>query len=141
MNSAESLQNVANTASQTVFTAEFVSAQYFPILLFLAVAIGLSCVIILIPFIIAKRSPDREKVSPYECGFEGEGIVRGEFNVQFYLVAILFIIFDLEVAFLFPWAVSLGKIGVFGFWSMMVFLTLLTVGFVYEWKRGALEWK
>ncbi len=138
------LQNIADTATQavnTVITPELVSAQYFPILLFLAVAIGLSCVIILIPFLIAKSRPDREKNSPYECGFEGEGAVRNEFDVQFYLVAILFIIFDLEVAFLFPWAVSLGKIGVYGFWSMMVFLSLLTVGFVYEWKRGALEWK
>jgi len=137
----ESLQNVASTASQAIFSADVTASQYFPILLFLAVAIGLSCVIILIPFIIAKRSPDSEKVSPYECGFEGEGEVRNQFDVQFYLVAILFIIFDLEIAFLFPWAVSLGKIGAFGFWSMMCFLTLLTVGFVYEWKRGALEWK
>jgi NADH-quinone oxidoreductase subunit A len=122
-------------------TAEIVSSQYFPILLFLIVAIGLSCAVLLIPFLLRKLRPDAEKNSPYECGFEGEGPVRNEFDVQFYLVAILFIIFDLEVAFLFPWAVSLGKIGVFGFWSMMVFLTFLTVGFVYEWKRGALDWK
>jgi NADH-quinone oxidoreductase subunit A len=122
-------------------TAEIVSSSYFPILLFIAVAIGLSCVVILIPFLLRKLRPDAEKNSPYECGFEGEGPVRNEFDVQFYLVAILFIIFDLEVAFLFPWAVSLGKIGVFGFWSMMVFLVILTVGFIYEWKRGALEWK
>ena len=141
MTSPESLPNVVGTASKALFTADFVSAQYFPILLFFAVAIGLSCVIILIPFILNKRTPDKEKTSQYECGFEGEGTVRNEFDVQFYLVAILFIIFDLEVAFLFPWAVSLGKIGVFGFWSMMSFLTLLNVGFVYEWKRGALEWK
>lgn len=120
---------------------EIVSSSYFPILLFVAVAIGLSCVVILIPFLLRKLRPDAEKNSPYECGFEGEGPVRNEFDVQFYLVAILFIIFDLEVAFLFPWAVSLGKIGVFGFWSMMVFLSILTVGFIYEWKRGALEWK
>lgn len=122
-------------------SAEIVSSSYFPILLFMAVAIGLSCVVIVIPFLLRKLRPDAEKNSPYECGFEGEGPVRNEFDVQFYLVAILFIIFDLEVAFLFPWAVSLGTIGVFGFWSMMVFLTILTVGFVYEWKRGALEWK
>lgn len=120
---------------------EAVAAQYLPILIFLAIAIGLSLVIVVIPFILAKSRPDHEKLSPYECGFEGEGRVRNEFDVQFYLVAILFIIFDLEIAFLFPWAVSLTKIGVFGFWSMMVFLTLLTVGFIYEWKRGALEWK
>lgn len=122
-------------------TAEIVSSSYFPILLFITVAIGLSCVVILIPFLLRKLRPDAEKNSPYECGFEGEGPVRNEFDVQFYLVAILFIIFDLEVAFLFPWAVSLGKIGMFGFWSMMVFLIILTVGFVYEWKRGALDWK
>ena len=118
-----------------------VSAQYFPVLIFLIIAIGLSIIIILIPFIINKMRPNAEKNSPYECGFEGEGPVRNEFKVQFYLVAILFIIFDLEVAFLFPWAVALREIGVVGFWSMMVFLTLLTIGFVYEWKRGALEWK
>ncbi len=118
-----------------------VPAQYLPILLFLAIAIGLSLVIIIIPFLLRKLRPDQEKLSAYECGFEPEGPVRNEFDVQFYLVAILFIIFDLEVAFLFPWAVALKEIGVFGFWSMMVFLTLLTVGFVYEWKRGALEWK
>ncbi len=118
-----------------------VSAQYLPILLFMIIAVGLATVITIIPFILSKRRPDSEKLSPYECGFEGEGPVRSEFNVQFYLVAILFIIFDLEIAFLFPWAVSLKGLGVFGFWSMMTFLTLLTVGFVYEWKRGALEWK
>lgn len=118
-----------------------VSAQYFPVLVFLIIAIGLSIIIILIPFIINKMRPNAEKNSPYECGFEGEGPVRNEFKVQFYLVAILFIIFDLEVAFLFPWAVALREIGVIGFWSMMAFLTLLTIGFVYEWKRGALEWK
>ncbi len=122
-------------------SAGLVSAQYLPVLLFLIIAVGLSVVITVIPFIVAKRRPDSEKLSSYECGFEGEGPVRNEFDVQFYLVAILFIIFDLEVAFLFPWAVVLKDIGVFGFWSMMIFLTLLTVGFIYEWKRGALEWK
>jgi len=137
MNSPETISQAVNA----IASAEFVSSQYFPILLFLAVAIGLSLVIIAIPFLLKKRNPDSEKNSPYECGFEGEGRVRNEFDVQFYLVAILFIIFDLEVAFLFPWAVSLGKIGVFGFWSMIVFLSFLTVGFIYEWKRGALEWK
>jgi NADH-quinone oxidoreductase subunit A len=119
----------------------FINSQYLPILLFLIVAIGLSIVIILIPFIINKLKPDSEKNSPYECGFEGEGPVRNEFKVQFYLVAILFIIFDLEVAFLFPWAVALRDIGFVGFWSMMVFLIVLTIGFIYEWKRGALDWK
>jgi NADH-quinone oxidoreductase subunit A len=133
MDRVQNLQNIA--------AADFVSEQYFPILIFLAVAIGLSTVILIIPFLLNKLRPDDAKNSPYECGFEGEGNVRSEFNIQFYLVAILFIIFDLEVAFLFPFAVSLGEIGVFGFWSMMVFLTLLTIGFIYEWKRGALEWK
>lgn len=125
----------------SIANSDILTAQYLPILMFLAVAIGLSCAIIVIPFILNKRRDDNEKLSPYECGFEGEGKVRNEFDVQFYLVAILFIIFDLEIAFLFPWAVSLGKIGVFGFWSMIIFLTLLTIGFIYEWKRGALEWK
>jgi NADH-quinone oxidoreductase subunit A len=115
--------------------------NYLPILLFFAVAGGLSFFILIVPFILAQKSPDKEKLSPYECGFEGTGKVRNEFDVQFYLVAILFIIFDLEVAFLFPFAVSLETIGVVGFWSMMVFLALLTIGFIYEWKRGALEWK
>jgi NADH-quinone oxidoreductase subunit A len=118
-----------------------IAASYFPILIFLAIAIGLSIVIIVIPFILAPKKPDSEKLSPYECGFEGEGTVRNQFDVQFYLVAILFIIFDLEIAFLFPWAVSLKLIGIFGFWSMMVFLTLLTIGFIYEWKKGALDWR
>jgi NADH-quinone oxidoreductase subunit A len=115
--------------------------NYLPILLFFGVATVLSVTILLIPFLVAMKKPDAEKLSPYECGFEGVGIVRSKFDIQFYLVAILFIIFDLEIAFLFPFAVSLKTIGVFGFWSMMVFLTLLTVGFIYEWKKGALEWK
>jgi NADH-quinone oxidoreductase subunit A len=118
-----------------------VNDQYLPILIFLIIAIALSFVIILIPFVLVKMNPDREKLSQYECGFEGEGSVRGEFNVRFYLVAILFIIFDLEIAFLFPWALILKEIGIFGFVSMMIFLSLLTVGFIYEWKKGALDWK
>lgn len=118
-----------------------VSSQYFPILLFFGIALGLSVTILLIPFLLRKIRPDDEKNSPYECGFEGVGEVRNRFSVQFYLVAILFIIFDLEVAFLFPWAVSLKEIGIFGFWSMITFLTLLTIGFIYEWKKGALDWK
>jgi len=136
-----SVSETVSSVAVSALNADLLSSQYLPILLFLAIAIGLSCVIIIIPFILSKSKPDSQKLSSYECGFEGEGRVRNEFDVQFYLVAILFIIFDLEIAFLFPWAVSLGKIGVFGFWSMMVFLTLLTVGFIYEWKRGALEWK
>jgi NADH-quinone oxidoreductase subunit A len=96
---------------------------------------------ILLPFLVAKQRPDKEKLSAYECGFEPFGDARGQFDVRFYLVAILFIIFDLEVAFLFPWAIVLGKIGTLGFWSMMVFLGILTIGFIYEWKKGALEWE
>lgn len=120
---------------------EGVVASYFPILVFLAIAGGLSLVMIALPFIVVKTKPDAEKLSPYECGFEPFGDARGQFDVRFYLVAILFIIFDLEVAFLFPWAVSLAEIGVFGFWSMMLFLGILTIGFIYEWKKGALEWE
>jgi NADH-quinone oxidoreductase subunit A len=117
-------------------------ASYLPILIFLIIAICLSLVIIVIPFIVNKRTNEKEKLSQYECGFEGVGdVVRSKFDIQFYLVAILFIIFDLEVAFLFPWAISLEQTGVFGFWSMFTFLMILTIGFIYEWKKGALEWK
>lgn len=116
-------------------------AEYLPILIFLAIAIGLAAIIILASLFIAPQHPDREKLSAYECGFEPFEDARGKFDVRFYLVAILFIIFDLEVAFLFPWAISLGNIGMFGFWSMMVFLAVLTVGFIYEWRKGALEWE
>lgn len=115
--------------------------EYLPILIFLAVAIALSIIITLIPFIVASKNPDTEKLSPYECGFEPFSDARKEFDVRFYLVAILFIIFDLEIMFLFPWAVTLGHIGIFGFWSMMAFLLVLTIGFIYEWKKGALEWE
>jgi NADH-quinone oxidoreductase subunit A len=115
--------------------------NYLPILIFLAIAFGLAGLIMLATYIIARQRPDTEKLSAYECGFEPFEDSRGRFDVRFYLVAILFIIFDLEVAFLFPWAVSLGNIGVFGFWSMMIFLGVLTIGFIYEWKKGALEWE
>jgi NADH-quinone oxidoreductase subunit A len=115
--------------------------EYLPILIFLGVAFALSGIIVLASYVCAQQRPDPEKLSAYECGFETFGDARGKFDVRFYLVAILFIIFDLEVAFLFPWAVSLGKIGVFGFWSMVVFLAILTVGFIYEWKKGGLEWE
>lgn len=115
--------------------------NYLPIIIFLGIAVGLSLVMVIIPFIVAIRNPDKEKLSAYECGFEPFDDARHKFDVRFYLVAILFIIFDLEIAFLFPWAVSLGKIGLFGFWSMMVFLAVLTVGFIYEWKKGGLEWE
>jgi NADH-quinone oxidoreductase subunit A len=116
-------------------------AEYLPILLFLGIAVGLSGVIVIASLIVARQKPDSEKLSTYECGFDAFGDSRSRFDVRFYLVAILFIIFDLEVAFLFPWAISLGSIGVYGFWSMVVFLGVLTVGFVYEWKKGALEWE
>src|SRR3954471_23447798 len=116
-------------------------AQYLPIMIFMAIAIALAAIIIGASLIVAPQSPDREKLSAYECGFEPFEDSRGRFDVRFYLVAILFIIFDLEVAFLFPWAVSLGQIGLFGFWSMIVFLGVLTVGFIYEWRKGALDWE
>lgn len=115
--------------------------DYLPILIFLGIAIGLAFVIIAASMIVARQRPDAEKLSAYECGFEPFDDTRGKFDVRFYLVAILFIIFDLEVAFLFPWAVSLGALGMAGFWSMMLFLGVLTVGFIYEWKKGALEWE
>ncbi|MBR9833805.1 MAG: NADH-quinone oxidoreductase subunit A [Alphaproteobacteria bacterium] len=114
--------------------------DYMPVILFLGLGVIVSLVFILGSAILAPHNPDPEKNSAYECGFNAFDDARMKFDVRFYLVAILFIIFDLEVAFLFPWAVSLGAIGVFGFWSMVVFLAVLTVGFIYEWRRGALEW-
>jgi NADH-quinone oxidoreductase subunit A len=116
-------------------------SDYLSIILFLFIALGLSIGFIVINFLSSPSNPDPEKLSAYECGFEAFDDSRMEFDVRFYLVAILFIIFDLEIAFLFPWAISLGKIGLLGFWSMMVFLAVLTIGFIYEWKKGALEWE
>ena len=115
--------------------------DYFSIILFLIIALILSFGFIFVNFLFSPKNPDPEKLSAYECGFEPFNDSRMEFDVRFYLVAILFIIFDLEIAFLFPWAVSLGKIGFFGFMSMMIFLAILTVGFIYEWKKGALDWE
>ena len=115
--------------------------EYLPILLFIGIAGGLGLVLLAVPFVLAPAKPDPEKLSAYECGFNAFSDARMKFDVRFYLVSLLFIIFDLEVAFLFPWAITLGKIGVFGFWAMMVFLGVLTIGFVYEWKKGALEWE
>ena len=115
--------------------------EYLPILIFLGIATALALLIVAAAFILARQRPDSEKLSAYECGFDAFDDARGMFDVRFYLVAILFIIFDLEVAFLFPWAVALGEIGLIGFWSMIVFLAVLTVGFIYEWKKGALEWE
>jgi NADH-quinone oxidoreductase subunit A len=115
--------------------------NYLPILIFLALAAGLGIVLILAAVVLAVRNPDPEKVSAYECGFNAFDDARMKFDVRFYLVSILFIIFDLEIAFLFPWAVAFKDVGLVGFWSMMVFLAVLTVGFAYEWKKGGLEWQ
>jgi NADH-quinone oxidoreductase subunit A len=120
--------------------------EYLPILIFIGLAAVLGGALIVIPLVVAPSKPDPEKLSAYECGFPAFGDARMKFDVRFYLVAILFIIFDLEVAFLFPWAITLGDLslgaaGVFAFWSMIVFLGVLTVGFIYEWKKGALEWE
>ncbi|MCW8915472.1 MAG: NADH-quinone oxidoreductase subunit A [Magnetovibrio sp.] len=115
--------------------------DYFPVLVFLGIAGAMAVFMIAASWIIGRQKPDPEKDSAYECGFEAFEDARIKFDVRFYLVAILFIIFDLEVAFLFPWAANLGAIGVFGFWSMMIFLGVLTIGFIYEWKKGALEWE
>ena len=120
---------------------EAVVQSYFPVLIFFGIACALAFLMVFLPFLVSKLKPDAEKLSPYECGFEPFDDARGQFDVRFYLVAILFIIFDLEVAFLFPWAISLSKIGLVGFWSMMCFLGLLTIGFIYEWKKGALDWE
>jgi len=119
--------------------SEFLS-NYFSIIIFLFLSLGLSVGFIVLNFILSPRNPDPEKLSAYECGFEPFSDSRMEFDIRFYLVAILFIIFDLEIAFLFPWAISLGNIGFAGFISMMIFLFILTIGFIYEWKRGALDW-
>jgi NADH-quinone oxidoreductase subunit A len=114
--------------------------SYLPLVIFIGVALVIGLALLVAPFIVAYKNPDPEKLSAYECGFNAFDDARMRFDVRFYLVAILFIIFDLEVAFLFPWAVSFGTLGWFGFWSMVLFLTVLTIGFVYEWKKGALEW-
>jgi len=115
--------------------------DYLSIAIFLFIALALSFGFIVLNFLFSPKNPDPEKLSAYECGFEPFNNSRIEFDVRFYLVAILFIIFDLEIAFLFPWAISLSNIGNLGFWSMMIFLLILAVGFIYEWKKGALEWE
>ena len=114
--------------------------EYLPILIFLGIAGVIGVGAVAASYIAAPQNPDADKVSAYECGFDAFDDARGRFDVRFYLVAILFIIFDLEVAFLFPWAVSFKDIGLYGFWSMVIFLGILTIGFIYEWKKGALEW-
>lgn len=115
--------------------------DYLPVVIFLVLSTGFALLFILGSVLLAPSNPDPEKNSAYECGFNAFDDARMKFDVRFYLVAILFIIFDLEVAFLFPFAVSLGEIGIYGFWSMVAFLTVLTIGFIYEWRRGALEWE
>lgn len=115
--------------------------NYLPILIFLGIALVISCAAVALSLIAGRSKPDPEKLSAYECGFDAFDDARHKFDVRFYLVAILFIIFDLEIAFLFPWAISLGDIGLFGFWSMVTFLGVLTVGFIYEWNKGALDWE
>ena len=114
--------------------------QYLPVAIFIGVAIVIAGALMLAPFLIAVSNPDPEKVSAYECGFDAFDDARMKFDVRFYLVAILFIIFDLEVAFLFPWAVAFKEVGSLGFWAVMIFLGILTIGFIYEWRKGALEW-
>jgi NADH-quinone oxidoreductase subunit A len=114
--------------------------DYLPIVVFIGVAAAIGLVLLISPFLIAYRAPDVEKLSAYECGFNPFDDARMKFDVRYYLVSILFIIFDLEIAFLFPWAVAFKEIGAFGFWSMIIFLAVLTIGFVYEWRKGALEW-
>jgi NADH-quinone oxidoreductase subunit A len=115
-------------------------AAYMPLVVFIGVSGLIGLALLIAPFIVAYKSPDPEKLSAYECGFNAFDDARMKFDIRFYLVSILFIIFDLEVAFLFPWAVVFSKVGWYGFWSVMVFLAVLTVGFIYEWKKGALEW-
>ncbi len=114
--------------------------QYLPVAIFIAISVVIGLALFLSAVVIAPKKPDPEKNSAYECGFDPFDDARMKFDVRFYLVSILFIIFDLEVAFLFPWAITLGDIGLFGFWSMMAFLAVLTIGFIYEWRKGALEW-
>lgn len=114
--------------------------DYLPLVVFIGLAALVTAGLLVAPFIVAFKAPDAEKLSAYECGFDAFDDARMKFDVRFYLVSLLFIIFDLEVAFLFPWAVAFKDVGLFGFWSMIIFLGVLTIGFVYEWKKGALEW-
>ncbi|MDH5446897.1 MAG: NADH-quinone oxidoreductase subunit A [Gammaproteobacteria bacterium] len=115
--------------------------NYLPVLVFMVVGVAIGGIMIILGFILSPNRPDSEKLSPYECGFEAFEDARMKFDVRYYLVAILFIIFDLEIAFLFPWAIVLGDIGMFGYWAMAIFLGILVIGFIYEWKKGALEWE
>jgi len=128
------------TYAQETNSVELVLQEYLPVIIFIGLCLIIGVALAIAPFIVAYRAPDAEKLSAYECGFNAFDDSRMKFDVRFYLVAILFIIFDLEVAFLFPWAVSFGSLGWMGFISMMIFLGILTIGFIYEWKKGALEW-
>jgi NADH-quinone oxidoreductase subunit A len=128
------------TVSVRCMTMSQLLQTYLPLVIFVGIAFVITGVLLVVPFVIAPRKPDPEKVSAYECGFDAFDDARMKFDVRFYLVSLLFIIFDLEVAFLFPWAVAFKDVGLFGFWSMMVFLAILTVGYIYEWRKGALEW-
>src|SRR5262249_51903953 len=132
------IQNGRATGSSTPVSALLM--VFVPLAVFISVAPGIGLALLVAPFIVAYKQPDPEKLSAYECGFNAFDDARMKFDVRFYLVAILFIIFDLEVSFLFPWAVVFREIGHYGFWSMMVFLGVLTIGFIYEWRKGALEW-
>lgn len=129
------------SANSQIFASADFLANYLPILIFAGIAFGLAAVMVIGSWFSGKRRPDADKLEPYECGFDAFDDARHKFDVRFYLVAILFIIFDLEIAFLFPWAITLSDIGMFGFWSMVTFLGVLTVGFIYEWKKGALDWE
>ena len=128
-------------SSEYLISSQYLFSEYFSIFVFLIIGLAISCLVFGLSYILSTRSADKEKVSAYECGFNPFEDARNQFDVRFYLVAILFIIFDLEVSFLFPWAVTLNQITIFGFWSMFVFLLILTIGFIYEWKKGALEWE
>ena len=132
---------MSNALAQQEPSLDDLLLEYLPILVFLGIALGLGLILLFAAAVIAVRNPDPEKVSAYECGFNAFDDARMKFDVRFYLVAILFIIFDLEIAFLFPWAVALKDVSMVGFWSMIAFLSVLTVGFAYEWKKGALEWE
>lgn len=115
--------------------------QYLPVFIFIIIALGIGFIVSFLPFVLAKVRGDKEKLSQYECGFEAFDSPRGKFDIRFYLVSILFIIFDLEIAFLFPWAIVINQVGILGFWSMIFFLFVLAIGFAYEWKKGALDWE
>ncbi|MFN7498189.1 MAG: NADH-quinone oxidoreductase subunit A [Hyphomonadaceae bacterium] len=138
--SAVSAVNQAGSGVQQTLVSNDFLLDFLPIVIFLVIAAGLGCAFMLASWVLAPSSPDPEKVSTYECGFNAFDDARMKFDVKFYLVSILFILFDLEIAFLFPWVLALDDIGPFGYWSMMSFLGILLVGFIYEWKKGALEW-